>query len=340
MEQKVHRYVQRKEILKRVVKNPFTASIILSSAYFIFSFVGLFITEYYFSADGGTTQSIDSHHFLAGLLFLMFSTLFIFGLTLYALSNLSGAYLRVELEKEKKNVALNLVDREIGELTRKISHDLKAPIRTMQGFSQAVTDDYADKLDPAALDYLTRIRKAAERMDNLINELVVYSRLSAKSPEFEAVDCVRFINKQVIPHIQSELPRNIIVKSSGAIPVVYADQQLLLHVLTEVIVNAATYIRAEVSPEIIVSGQQNEESTTIRIKDNGIGVDTTQKEIVFNIFTRLHGVEQYPGLGIGLAIAKRSITLCMETFRWNLMAQMVPPSFLHLQSQPKYPGRS
>jgi signal transduction histidine kinase len=82
----------------------------------------------------------------------------------------------------------------------------------MQGFSQAVIDDYADKLDPAALDYLQRIRRASERMDNLINELVIYARLSSKTPVYEAIDCVNFISKHVILQMLTELPRDVTIK--------------------------------------------------------------------------------------------------------------------------------
>jgi signal transduction histidine kinase len=217
--------------------------------------------------------------------------------------------MRVEREKKIREDAVNSVDREISELTRKISHDLKAPIRSMQGFSQAVTDDYADKLDPAALDYLQRIRRASERMDNLINELVIYARLSSKTPVYEAIDCVNFISKHVIPQIVTELPRDVTIKSSGAIPVVYADKSLLTYVMKEVVINSATYVTPETKPIMTISGQINQKNTIIRIKDNGIGVDPGQKDSVFNIFTRLHGVEQYPGLGIGLAIAKRGMNI-------------------------------
>jgi signal transduction histidine kinase len=317
MEKIIHRYILRKEFLKRAVRNPLDASISISSSYFVFSFIGLYVSEFLIQQHLGGEVAILSDHISADLIFLLFSTSFIFGLSYYALINLNSAYLRVEDEKRIRMEAIKSVDREIGELTRKISHDLKAPIRTMQGFSQAVSDDYADQLDPAALDYLKRIRIAAERMDNLINELVVYARLSSKSPVFESVDCVNYMIKQLIPQIRPELPNEITIETSGAIPMVYADKFLLSHIFKEILINAATYIKPETHPKITITGQINQENTIIRIQDNGIGVDSAQQENIFNIFTRIHGIEQYPGLGLGLAIAKR----CMHIMDGDIVLE-------------------
>lgn len=309
MEKKVHRYVQHKDLLKKAVRHPLLTSLLLVLAYFSISLTGLFITGYFFLADGNEVQFLNVQYFIAGSFFLIFNAVIIFLLAFYALNNLHSAYLRVENEMEIRNTALLSVDHEIRELTSKISHDLKAPIRSVQGFSQAMTDDYSENLEPAALDYLNRIRRSAERMDNLINELVVYARLGSSKLHFEAIDCVNFTNKFVLTEVNRELQREVNFRTKGAIPIVYGDKSLVLHVLKEVFINAGTYVAEGVKPEVTMSGQMKPEHTVIQISDNGIGIDPAYHQSVFNIFTRLHGIEQYPGLGIGLAIAKRCINI-------------------------------
>lgn len=233
MEKKIHLYVQRKEFLKRAVRNPLTTTVLISSTYFVISYVGLLTSYFLFQQVFGGDVDINSHHIMADLIFLLFSTSFISGLSLFALTNLNSAYSRVEDEKRNRMDAVLSVD----------------------------------------------------------------------------VDCVNYMNKQLIPRIKSELPNEITIETSGAIPVVYADKFLLSHVLNEVLINAATYVSPEIHPKVVITGQINQENTVIRISDNGIGVDPGHQDDIFNIFTRLHGIEHYPGLGLVLAIAKRGMQI-------------------------------
>lgn len=306
MEKSLFYMVKRYKAIALAVKNPLITATVFFIVYCFVGSIWIYLTDWYFDIE--IVQTTDSSlYFLKEFSFVLFNGILIFLATLLGFQMLKSGIERVESEITQRNQALKTVELEFADLARKMSHDLRAPIRSVQGFSEALSEDYIDTLDPAALDYLTRIRKSAERMNSLIIDLVEYVKIASTDVRYDSIDVVDFINNQVIKQINDEIPIPLKLKSKGAIPVIYADRSLAQKVFYEILLNAGLFVHKDCKPEVIITGREYEFFCEISITDNGIGVDSKYHESIFAIFTRLHGVEMYPGLGVGLAIAKRSM---------------------------------
>lgn len=292
--------------IANLIKSPQKAALIIAGAYFCFALLWIIVSGVLLMS--AIPEELSDWHRIETIKdasFIFATSLILFFVARYFLK-----YLRLEgILRERRSIQHNLqlqaAEDEILNFTRKMSHDLKAPIRSVHGFSQAVADDYGHTLDPTAIDYLNRIRRSAERMDNLVSELVDYSRLRLFKPKMQAIDFVELSQKILRDHYKSPPFNAIRLKFNGFIPPVYADTDLLYKALYEVYANAGTFVETNVVPEIEVSCKEERSRSIFTITDNGIGIPIEYHASVFNIFTRLHGVEVYPGLGIGLAVALR-----------------------------------
>lgn len=312
MDKSLFHLVKQYKSAEILIRNPLASSFVLAFLYMIIGCLWILLTDYLFFSELKTTHADTLLH--KELSFVLFNGVLVLSFSLITLFPLKRLFLSVEQQLEEQDHAMKSVEREFEELTRKVSHDLRAPLRSMHGFSQAISEDYDKLLDPNAQDYLNRIRRSADRMNNLIDELVSYVKVASVSVTQEPVDVQTLINDHVLTEVNASLPVPLSVEGSGPIPVVYADRLLLKRVLFEVLSNAGLYQKSDIAPKVTISGHQYPDRTTIHIKDNGIGVDPTHHEQIFGIFTRLHGVEMYPGLGIGLALARR----CMLRMKGNI----------------------
>ncbi len=209
------------------------------------------------------------------------------------------------------------------------SHDLRAPLRTMQSFSQFLLEDYAERLDETGKDYLQRIAAAAMRMDDLIQDLLAYSRLSRTEMELKPLHL-----KQAITETMAELA-TVIRESHAQIETddvsfwVIGHRATVNQVIANLLTNAVKFIPPGASPQVRVwaerravaaraSGSQpaNEGASEdgrprfvvrLWVEDNGIGIAPEHQERIFHPFERLHGRETYPGTGIGLAIVRKGM---------------------------------
>jgi light-regulated signal transduction histidine kinase (bacteriophytochrome) len=208
---------------------------------------------------------------------------------------------------KERTAALENKNRELESFAYSVSHDLRAPLRSIEGFSRALMDDYRERLDEDGRDFLNRIVNGAVRMDRLINDLLTYSRLGRRGVEYELVDL-----NELVAVIQEELAENIDaargrVAVSGELPEVPGDRSMLLVLLQNLVGNAVKYHRAGVAPEVNISSHTRNGECVVAVKDNGIGLDTKYQQKVFDIFQRLHTEDEYPGTGIGLASAKKVV---------------------------------
>ncbi|RLJ70727.1 PAS domain S-box-containing protein [Hydrogenivirga caldilitoris] len=221
--------------------------------------------------------------------------------------NIKG-YLGVVVDITEKKVAerrvLELLE-DLRSFSHSISHDLKAPLRALQSYAEAVLEDYGEDLPEGALELVQRISGTAQKMAKLIEDILTYTRITGSKPELKRIEL-----KEVLSEILSYFGEEI--RSSGAkvevkepLPPVLADETLLRLVLLNLISNALKYRHPERRPEIEVKAESND-WVTFWIKDNGIGIDGEFQERIFRMFERLHGEESYPGTGAGLAIAKRA----------------------------------
>jgi PAS domain S-box-containing protein len=204
-----------------------------------------------------------------------------------------------------RTAALLAKNRELESFTYSVSHDLRAPLRSIEGFSRALLEDYHEKLDDEGRDFLGRIVSSAVRMDRLINDLLSYSRLGQRGVASEAVDMnklVAYALEEMKGDVEAAAAQ---VEVSGALPTVRGDPALLLVLLNNLIGNALKYRRPGVPPEVRITCREEEKKFVFAVDDNGIGLDMKYQNIVFQIFQRLHTEDDYPGTGIGLASARK-----------------------------------
>ncbi|HEY9748557.1 MAG TPA: ATP-binding protein, partial [Allocoleopsis sp.] len=214
-----------------------------------------------------------------------------------------------ELERRvlERTAQLQAANTELEAFGYSVSHDLRAPLRAMQGFTQALMEDYQDALDPVGQDYARRISNAAQRMDTLIEDLLTYSRLSRAELELQPINL-----NSLVSHVMAQLDLEI-RQSQAQITVatpllsVMGHFVTLVQVITNLLMNAMKFVESGVSPQIKIWTTAQPHHVRLWIEDNGIGIAPEHQERIFRVFERLHGVEAYPGTGIGLAIVRKGL---------------------------------
>jgi PAS domain S-box-containing protein len=188
-----------------------------------------------------------------------------------------------------------------------VSHDLRAPLRTMQGFAKALLEDYEHSLDDTGRDYARRISRGAERMDALIQDLLAYSRLSRAEITREAVDLKTVLQEasKQVEFLLNESKGRLVIEPS--LPLALGHRNTLVQVFSNLFANALKFTAPGIRPEVSVSCATQNGAVRISIDDNGIGVHPEHHQRIFNVFERLHGTETYPGTGMGLAIVKKGV---------------------------------
>lgn len=189
-----------------------------------------------------------------------------------------------------------------------VAHDLRAPLRGIQGFADAVMEDYADKLDAAGQDFLQRISNAAGRMEHLIDDLLRFSRLSRTDFALGPVDLANAF-RQALANLQAQIHESSAeVATVGDLPMVWANNTACIQIFQNLISNAIKFakphtdVRVRIWAEARVHEHTGAKVVRVWIEDNGIGIPVDKQQRIFKPFERLHGVSQYPGSGIGLAI--------------------------------------
>ena len=188
-----------------------------------------------------------------------------------------------------------------------VSHDLRAPLRAMHGFSQALLQDHGRQLDGMGREFARRIMDAAGRMETLIKDLLEYSRLSRSEIPLAAVSLDRVV-EQVMRDTAVDLKeRRAQVEVRAPLGEVTAHEVTLVQVVTNLISNAVKFVAKGTVPRVAIRTEPREGRVRLWIEDNGIGVDPSYHERIFRVFERLNRVEDFPGTGIGLAIVRKAI---------------------------------
>lgn len=203
-----------------------------------------------------------------------------------------------------------------------VSHDLREPLRAIQGFTQALLEDYAPQLNSSGQEYAQRIVAAANRLEKLIQDLLTYSRLSRTDLQRSRLDLSE-IMAEALSYLEEEIQaRQAQVTVEEPLLPVVGDYTTLVQVVTNLLTNALKFVAPEVQPQVRIwteemGGQgdnyelqiMNYELPKVRlwIEDNGIGIASRHQSQIFRVFERLHGIESYPGTGIGLAIVYKGM---------------------------------
>jgi PAS domain S-box-containing protein len=197
------------------------------------------------------------------------------------------------------------INRQLDAFGYTVSHDLRAPLRAMNGFAKALLAAYGDKLDARGHDFAERIVRAAEHMDRLIQDLLAYARLTRDELQAETVrldDIVRAALAELETEIRHRRATVTVADSLGR---VVANPQALTQVVANLVGNAVKFVAADVTPRLRIWAEARDGMQRLWVHDNGIGIDPAYHANIFGVFERLHGQEAYPGTGIGLAIVRR-----------------------------------
>lgn len=212
-----------------------------------------------------------------------------------------------ELERQVQERTITLQET-IGELeafSYSVSHDMRAPLRAMEGYAKALLADYRERLDAEAQHWLDRIIRSAQRLDFLIKDVLAYSRVAKEEIELSPVDLERLMEDilSITPEFQA--PRAHITVEKPLHPVL-GHQAYLTQCVTNLLGNAIKFVAAGVIPEIHVRSERLDGKVRVWFEDNGIGIDPAHHGRIFQIFGQVYPQESYSGTGIGLAIVRKA----------------------------------
>ena len=188
-----------------------------------------------------------------------------------------------------------------------IAHDLRAPLRSMTGFSQLLADQVNGQMNVEAKDYASRIQHSAERMDELIRDLLSYGRLNTAPLSTSTVELEKVFQEVLAQHERDIHDKHAKIRKKGRLPVVRGHPAVVHAVLSNLIANSLKFVASGVRPRIEVSSETIGGRVRVWVADNGIGIAPENHEKIFGVFQRLHAVNIYPGTGIGLAIVAKGI---------------------------------
>lgn len=209
-----------------------------------------------------------------------------------------------DLRQERKN--LEISNQELEAFTYSVSHDLRAPLRAINGYANFLQEDYESKLDKEGKRYIQVIRNNATRMDDLITDLLKLSRASRAALSLSPVDMtatVYYMYQEVVNSTQENEFEFVV----DELPVAYCDSGLIKQVWQNLLGNAVKYSQNAGKKRIEVSAEKANEEILYTVKDYGAGFDEKYKQKLFGIFQRLHAADEFEGNGVGLAIVKRII---------------------------------
>lgn len=215
---------------------------------------------------------------------------------------------RQELEARVEERTRELRDKiaELEAFSYSMSHDLRAPLRALSGYSRALIEDYGPQLDETAQAYLQRIERAGARLDRLIQDVLAYGRVGREELRLGPVD-VGALLEELIAQRPSLQPAHSDIRLLPGHLWVLAHEPLLEQGLANLLENAVKFVAPGVRPVVEVRVEPCGERVKVLVRDNGIGIAPEHQSRIFGLFERLHAESVYPGTGIGLAIAYRAM---------------------------------
>ena len=207
---------------------------------------------------------------------------------------------------QQRTAELRAANEELKTFAYTVSHDLRAPLRAIQGFAGAIRED-GQGLEPRITAHVSNITSAADCMDQLIVDLLSYSQISFKDIHLERVDTGRLF-KEVEGELAAEIKKVAgQITIEGCLPEVMANHGILNQIAMNLLSNALKFVKAGVRPRIRVWAETSGNKARLFIRDNGIGIAPGNHKRIFDVFVRLHGMDSYPGTGIGLASVRRGV---------------------------------
>lgn|GEM_PF-994834 len=210
-------------------------------------------------------------------------------------------------EKKRLEEEIRRRNEELENFVFTVSHDLKSPLVSLQGFSSILLNDYRDNLDEKGRHYLERIKKNLNHMETHILDLLELSRVGRVVGTFEEVDAMLIIEEAIVrlQHQLNEKEVELILENH--FPVIYCDKKSLLQVFENLLSNSIKFMGEQGSPATEIGHEDKGKYYEFHVKDNGIGIDGNYHEKIFGIFQRLQDIKDVEGTGVGLAITKRIV---------------------------------
>jgi len=222
-------------------------------------------------------------------------------------------------ELERVNAQLAAANKDLESFSYSASHDLRSPLITIEGFSRLIEEDYSDKLDEDGRRFISAIRRNAKKMGQMIEDILSFSKASAKSVHKTEINMEALAGK-VIDELTDDMGKRNIKFEIRHLPRAYGDLPMIRQVVVNLLSNAVKYTLPKEKAVIEIGGVEDEDSNTYYVKDNGVGFDPHSADKLFGLFQRLHGHKQFKGTGVGLAIIKRII----EKHRGSVWAEARP----------------
>ena len=211
---------------------------------------------------------------------------------------------KAESALKKTMDELSYSNNELQQFAYSASHDLQEPLRMVSSYVQLLEKRYKDRLDADAHDFINFAVDGVKRMQNLINDLLAYSRVGTRGKPFECTEC-RYVYDTALNNLEVAIKESVASISCSDLPQVFGDSGQLMQVFQNLIGNAIKY-RDDRPPKVKVNAVQNNGNWVFSVHDNGIGIDPKYFDRIFTVFQRLHG-DEYAGTGIGLSIAKKIV---------------------------------
>ncbi len=212
---------------------------------------------------------------------------------------------QVEAQLKIANKELSRSNKELEEFAYIASHDLQEPLRSVAGSCQLLKRRYADKLDASAMEFIEFAVAGAKRMEELINDLLSYSRVSTKAKEPVIVDMNKVL-ANVLDNLRTAINDSNAEVTSSKLPTVAIDEWQVYQLYQNLIANSLKF-KSNDQPKIHISATEEQGRWHFTVSDNGIGIDSKYFDRIFEVFKRLHTRDQYPGTGIGLASCKKIV---------------------------------
>ncbi len=216
--------------------------------------------------------------------------------------------LNEELEQRviERTAQLEAANKELESFSYSVSHDLRAPLRSIDGFSRIVLEEYADKVDDEGKRLLNVVRESTKKMGALIDDLLALSRIGRKDIEFSKVDMNK-LAEAVYEEIRTTMSESHFQFNIGQLPSAYGDPIMIHQVFLNLLTNAIKFTGPKDTAVIEVGGRSEDGENVYYVRDNGVGFDMQYVDKMFGPFQRLHSDNEFSGTGIGLAIVQRII---------------------------------
>jgi len=212
----------------------------------------------------------------------------------------------LEEKIQERTKELNDRNAELQDFCYSIAHDVRAPLRSMQAMSQVVIEDYGTVLDPKGKEYLGRIVRAGEQLDQLTLDLLDYTRCSREEIQLTAISLERVIDDVIYGLGESITQKNATVSVHRPLPLVKGQHAYAMQIFGNFISNALKFVLPTNKPHIEIWAEANAQRVRVYVKDNGIGVPPEHQTKIFLLFERLHPQGSFEGTGVGLAIARKA----------------------------------